>query len=682
VKWDELDMGMEILGGRRTLSLDDREALFRRGLKEELARATEHITAPDGADRPSPIQHKVLAAAYRAIARIPADASSIDAAVLDAVVTPDWSDAERRLLRRALELIVTPACVSSTTAIEALAEIDAPTNEGTIKDARAQILRGYVEAQDRAELINHQLIRARGGSPQWLLDDIFVAELRQNAVRCGDVPAARIAAAAPASPTVPQAPAEPVVHSIYLTPSTMRFSEIIGPTLQSLKDKNKWKDDLRQRTAIAERFAWVTGDKPLCDYTEADIEAYVNAMRLMPSDMRYGRLWQSGHMAVPYDPAKLPRATAENQRDERSINRDLSTLHSMSTQLAKKEWRSRFGKNVIEMDFKERMIAIEDDPGDPKRMPWTPEHLRVMFSLPLWNGSGGALARLKTGTHLQVYQDAAYWAPLLAIYTGMSREEICGLEVVDFVFDCEVPFLLVQANMTRSQDGVTPGGLKRKSRHRVMPIHPELLRLGIEEYVERIATVAGFSVPEQIIPIFPELYREDAKRESALPKGELVAPEVGGKRFYKRAWMGIVDAVHALMPLPETRGGKKADFHSTRTYTQSMLASPEVSQTLIDRIMGHAAKGTGPRKYNRRALAVGEVKALKELLNLLIKEMPVVTENVQRTQSVNLLHLKKRSRVGSAPGRDVSRYFLFSAAEIKAKKEQDALRKEAIKLPR
>ena len=675
-------MGMEILGGRRTLSLDEQEALFRRGLKEELARATVHITAPEGAERSSPVQHKVLAAAYRAIARIPADASSIDAAVLDAVVTPEWSDEERRLLRKALELIVTPACVSPSTALTALAEIDAPMNEGTMKEARAQILRGYVEAQDRAELINHQLIRARGGSPQWLLDDIFAAELRQNAVRCGDVPAARIAAAAPASTTVPQAPAEPVVHSIYLTPSTMRFSEIIGPTLQSLKDKNKWKDDLRQRTAIAERFAWVTGDKPLCDYTEADIEAYVNAMRLMPSDMRYGRLWQSGHMAVPYDPAKLPRATAENQRDERSINRDLSTLHSMSTQLAKKDWRSRFGKNVIEMDFKERMIAIEDDPGDPKRMPWTPEHLRVMFSLPLWNGSGGALARLKTGTHLQVYQDAAYWAPLLAIYTGMSREEICGLEVVDFVFDCEVPFLLVQANMTRSQDGVTPGGLKRKSRHRVMPIHPELLRLGIEEYVERIATVEGFSGPEQIIPIFPELYREDAKRESALPKGELVAPEVGGKRFYKRAWMGIVDAVHALMPLPETRGGKKADFHSTRTYTQSMLASPEVSQTLIDRIMGHAAKGTGPRKYNRRALAVGEVKALKELLALLMSEMPVVTENVQRTPSVNLLHLKKRSRVGSAPGRDVSRYFLFSAAEIKAKKEQDALSKEAIKLPR
>lgn len=80
VKWDELDMGMEILGGRRTLSLDEQEALFRRGLKEELARATVHITAPEGAERSSPVQHKVLAAAYRAIARI---SQLIDAAAAE-----------------------------------------------------------------------------------------------------------------------------------------------------------------------------------------------------------------------------------------------------------------------------------------------------------------------------------------------------------------------------------------------------------------------------------------------------------------------------------------------------------------------------------------------------------------------------------------------------------------------
>jgi hypothetical protein len=61
VKWDELDMGIEILGRRRTLSLDEQDALFRTGLKDELARATVHITAPIGIEEPHPLVHKMMA---------------------------------------------------------------------------------------------------------------------------------------------------------------------------------------------------------------------------------------------------------------------------------------------------------------------------------------------------------------------------------------------------------------------------------------------------------------------------------------------------------------------------------------------------------------------------------------------------------------------------------------------
>jgi integrase len=305
--------------------------------------------------------------------------------------------------------------------------------------------------------------------------------------------------------------ASPEASSIYLNPSNKRFSEIIGPTLEALKANNKWKGDLRQRTAIAERFAWVTGDKPLSEYTVEDIQNYVKALRLIPNDIRYGRLGKSGLMAKPYDPDALPKVSDTNRRDDRSINRDLSTLQSISKWLARNEWRSRFGKDTLEMNFLEHWIPIEEDPTNPKRMPWTPAHLRVMFSLPLWHGSGGPKKRLKVVDRPQIYQDAAYWVPLIAIYPGMSREEVCGLEVIDFDFDREVPYLLVQANMTRSKDGVNPGGLRRKSRHRVMPIHPELLRLGLKEYVACIAQQEGYLDPEQVIPIFPELYREDAK---------------------------------------------------------------------------------------------------------------------------------------------------------------------------
>lgn len=70
VKWDEVDMGMEILGGRRSLTLDEQESLFRQGLKDELARATAHITAPIGSEEPHPLLHKMMAMAYRIVMRM------------------------------------------------------------------------------------------------------------------------------------------------------------------------------------------------------------------------------------------------------------------------------------------------------------------------------------------------------------------------------------------------------------------------------------------------------------------------------------------------------------------------------------------------------------------------------------------------------------------------------------
>src|SRR5690606_570740 len=117
--------------------------------------------------------------------------------------------------------------------------------------------------------------------------------------------------------------------------------------------------------------------------------------------------------------------------------------------------------------------------------------LETMYALPIWQGGGGSGRRLKPESAPAIYQDAAYWVPLIGTYTGLAREEACGLEVTDFNFDCEVPYLLVQANMTRSKDGKSPGGLKRLSRRRVMPLHPELLKLGLPEYVEAVAHEQG-----------------------------------------------------------------------------------------------------------------------------------------------------------------------------------------------
>ena len=68
-----------------------------------------------------------------------------------------------------------------------------------------------------------------------------------------------------------------------------------------------------------------------------------------------------------------------------------------------------------------------------------------------------------------MWQDAAYWVPLIMAYTFVAREEACGLECADFVFDLETPYIVIRANMTRSKGGETPGGLKRSARLRMTP---------------------------------------------------------------------------------------------------------------------------------------------------------------------------------------------------------------------
>ena len=228
----------------------------------------------------------------------------------------------------------------------------------------------------------------------------------------------------------------------------------------------------------------------------------------------------------------------------------------------------------------------------------------------------------------------------------MSREEACGLELIDIELDAQTPYLLVRANMTKSKDGQTPAGLKRAARARPIPLHPEILRLGFADYVDQIAR-DGWDM------LFPELYGYLDKNGAYVRWGK-----PGGPRFYRAAWQALIDATHAILPLPKTASGKYADFHSQRTFHYSAMASDDVSEALLARHIGHSQSTTGGRNYNRRALAMGEEKELAERLKVMLKELPNVTSHIPAPPAVNLLHLNHRSRVGSAPGRSVTQRFL------------------------
>lgn len=641
-RWDKVTLAMEEAFDRGILTLSEQQSLMRKALEDELADATRAKRGSLNADVASAAQRKVLIAAYRIVGAMPHDAGTVARAQMDEVIDDSWTAEERALLETTLRLFVTPNMINQTEVDGALAALGTPVNESTRAEARWMMFRGRIEAQERAALVEHPLFADSAVPGVELLDDAKVELAR----RVAPAPALHEVSKPDSGVASRQCPPTPE-HWLFAKASAVRFSEQIDELEKRMFRVNEWQPDNGRTRQMLEAFAWLTGDKIMSDYEPSDIETYVSRLSCIRKDFAWGKLHEKGEMAVPYDPEKFPEELTDippgQQRSSRTVNSHISKLQAASRVLSKTYWLPKAGAgNVMMFDEARRLVVIEH----AVRMPWTPEHLRTMYSLPLWQGGGGQHARVKFAGRSTVYQDAAYWAPLIATYTGMSREEICGLECLDFDFASEIPFLLVQKNMTKSKDGKTPAGLKRLSRHRVMPLHPELIELGLQAYVRNIEA-EGHKM------IFPELYLPDAKYGGG---GEKV-PAFGGRRFYAIGWRFIMDATHAKHPLPETTGGKKADFQSQRTFNMSVLAAPGVSETLIADHMGHARKGTGPRNYDRRALTLGQKRELSERLEVLVRETPVVTDHVPRQSVVSLLPLNQRSRVGSAEGRNAAERF-------------------------
>lgn len=124
-----------------------------------------------------------------------------------------------------------------------------------------------------------------------------------------------------------------------------------------------------------------------------------------------------------------------------------------------------------------------------ERRPFTPDELKALLEHPSY----------QERTFFAPY---AFWLIPLAIYTGARLGELCQLDIKDFVtvegIEC------IDINDIEATDEVTEGGRKKrvktKNARRLVPIHRELIRLGLLRYVEAKRA-------EGQVYLFPELSR-------------------------------------------------------------------------------------------------------------------------------------------------------------------------------
>jgi integrase len=193
------------------------------------------------------------------------------------------------------------------------------------------------------------------------------------------------------------------------------------------------------------------------------------------------------------------------------------------------------------------------------REPWEVAELQLLFTSPVYLGG----ARPDGGRG-----EAAYWLPLLGLYTGARQGELAPLVVGDVTQDTTgIAVITITENEERGTS------LKTASSRRVVPVHPELAKLGFLDLVEDRRAVAG-----NFAPLFP-LLRPG-------PRGGYAE---GWSKWFGRYIRNIGISNSARV------------FHSFRHSFKDALRAGGVSEDVNDALTGHSGGGVG-RTYGAKEM--------------------------------------------------------------------------------
>lgn len=211
------------------------------------------------------------------------------------------------------------------------------------------------------------------------------------------------------------------------------------------------------------------------------------------------------------------------------------------------------------------------------REPWTHEELKKLFDDDIWTKHALPENRKAGG-------EAAYWIPLIACYTGARLSEIAQLWTDDVSTAHGAEVLEFTADGEREQK------LKNAGSWRAVPMHSELVRLGLCEYVA--------SLPEgYLFPLLPK----DGKNGAGGQFGQ---------------WFGLFKRNKGFTSPTKS-------FHSFRHLVATELRLAGATDAQADAITGHAGEGIGRRVYSATIRRQAErLRPAVELLRFPIAARP------------------------------------------------------------
>jgi integrase len=314
---------------------------------------------------------------------------------------------------------------------------------------------------------------------------------------------------------------------------------------------------LREYQHAVDRFTELHGDMAVVAIKRSHVLAFREALQDIPprrtGELRNATLpalveWRQTHI-------NAPRINAG------TVNKLLGGVQAVA------RWARDNGLIDDDTPWADPFANMRLEENDPDREPWETEDLVKLMASPVFAKG----ERPKAGGG-----EAAYWLPLLGMFTGARLGELAPLQVSDVQQDAGsgVRFLAIREN---EEDGKR---VKTSSSIRAVPIHPELVRLGFLDYVRKAAKRGANA------PLFHEL--------KPGPKGSMAE---GWSKWFGR--------------YIRANGIAKPVFHSFRHGFKDELRAAKVSEDMNDALTGHSGGGTGRRygakdmlrRYGAEALA-------------------------------------------------------------------------------
>jgi integrase len=306
---------------------------------------------------------------------------------------------------------------------------------------------------------------------------------------------------------------------------------------------------VREAERVARYFTEWHGDLHLADITKEKARDFRNALAALPTRLKGSQRKMSFRQLIESTAGKdsepLHAAT---------VNKYLVLLVALVSTAERDGYMDRI--KGFTNPFSKLSIVVDKRNDPNRRRPFSEADLKAIFSSPVYaTGSRPIGGR----------GEAAYWMPLVSLLTGARLNEIAQLRLDDLRQDPETGIWIIDIDTEGDRS------VKTVSSRRQVPLHGELIRLGLLRYREGLLNAGAKSTSS----LWPELSSADPKYRST-------------------AWSKWFNRY-----LRETIGIKEPSkvFHSFRHTFKRLGRNAGLTEEVHDALTGHVGSGSVGRDY-------------------------------------------------------------------------------------